>query len=645
MLVIDGGGTVEGENPVRVAAGGTASFDVTLPEGCVYLSNDAGASWEDGTLTLSRVLYPTTVTVKTVRDPVYCSFSLADPSCRGSILTSAAPGDRLLAGQEITVTAEPYENYVFSGWSLGATSAHGGKTVSRDASYTFTLTGDTALYANYAAYQGERDMYLLLYNTNGGACTEDGGTLYYQDVDITDFLCPNSLAERGYFTRDGYVLIEYNTMPDGSGDAYSLGSKIILPQNKSESVILWCIWAKESETSLFTFSEEKDGTLTVTGYSGNEDRVVIPASVKGKTVARIARGAFKNKAFTTMVFPSTIREVEHGAFSGCGSFTTLYMFDNIEKIYDDSFTDTSNFANFRLNAAMPPKYAGSVEGNFSRKWERLVTTQDQNRIVVMSGSSSLYGLKTTQLEELFKNEYIVVNYGTNAGTASTFYMEVCSHFMHEGDILVQAPCPDSGTQLGSNEITWRLFRGTEAYYNVFRLVDMRRYNKLFTALTEFNDGRRNMNDSSYTQVSSGIDQYGDITTIYGLNNENYVDGGGGPTHWLNPNRISDQWAANLADAHAKLKAAGVTVYFSYGISNRNSFDPRSLTEEYIAKTDAGYESKLTVPRISTIGDYIFEGKYLCNSNAHLGDEGRRIRTERLYRDIAAQMKKDGIPVP
>ena len=644
MVVIDGAGAVEGENPVSVPAGGAASFRLALPDGTVYAGCDADASYENGVLTLPRVLYPATVTVKTVTDPVYVSFSLSDPTCRGTIVTNAAPGDAVLAGGEISVSAEPYEGYRFSGWSLGATAARGGKIVSRDADYTFTLTEDTALFANYSVYDASRLLHTLVYDANGGTHVENGTSLTYQEVDVTDFLLPNCLAERGYFSRDGYVLIEYNTKPDGSGDAYSLGSKII-PASGSESTTLYCIWAAESDPALFTFADEADGTLAVTAYAGSETTVVVPASVNGKAVTRVAKNAFVKKRFTTLVLPSSILNVEQGAFNGCPDLTTLYMFDNVEKIYDDSFTDLSNMEHFYLNAAMPPKYAASVEGNFSRKWERLVTTQDKNRVVVVAGSSSLYGLKTTQLEELFKGEYVVVNYGTNAGTASTFYMEVCSHFMHEGDILVQAPCPDSATQLGSNEITWRLFRGTEAYYNVFRLVDMRRYNRLFTALREFNDGRRNMGNSSYTGVSSGIDQYGDIATVYGLNADNYIDGGGGPTHWLNPNRINDMWAANLKDAHGKLKAAGVTVYFSYGISNRNSFAPASLTPEYIAKTDAGYESKLTVPRISTIADYIFEGKYLCNSNAHLGDEGRRIRTDRLYRDITVQMEKDGIPVP
>ena len=647
VMIADADGvTVTGENPVWVLPGEDAVFTVQMEDGVYYLDNDAGAAYENGTLTVSRVLYPTTVTLETVRDPQYFRFALADPRCAGKMTTTTAPAEAILGGTEITVSAEPYEGGQFVSWTCGASAARGGTPVSTEATYTFTLEADTTLYANYmSAAEAEAasaaTMQLLVYNTNGGTVAETGETLYYQDVDVSYFKLPNCLAEKGYFERDGYILIEYNTRADGTGDAYSLGSKIIIPEYTGEAVVLYCIWAKQSDPALFEYTES-GGKLTVTKYTGNEDTVVIPAEIGGKPVSAIAEGAFMKKKFTTIVFPETIREVEKKAFQGCQNFTTLYMFDTVEKIYDTSFTDLTNFQHFNLNAAMTPKYAGSTEGNFVIKWERLVTTQDQNRIVVMSGSSSLYGLATMQLQDYFKGEYVVVNYGTNAGTAATFYMEICAPFMHEGDIMVQAPCPDSSTQLGSNEITWRLFRGTEQYYNGFRMVDMRHYNHLFSAFMEYNQGRLKMGDSYYGKKDGGMNEYGDIAAVYGLNSPQY---NWSKTGWLNPPRIGETWAKNLTRVHNILKEAGVTVYMSYGPSNRNQYNDGSLTEEYIAKVDAGYQAAVTVPFISTIADYIFEGQYMSNSNAHLGDEGRRIRTERLYSDIAVQMEKDGIPVP
>ncbi|MBQ4042629.1 MAG: leucine-rich repeat protein [Clostridia bacterium] len=646
MVAETDGISVSGENPVWVNPGETVSFSVALEDGVFYLDNDAGASYENGTLTLSRVLYPTTVTLETVRNPSYYGFDLQDPRCQGKMSTTQAPAESVLGGTEITVSAEPLEGNVFSSWTVGASATRGGTVVSKEATYTFTLASDTVLYPNYiSAAEAEAaaaaKMQLLVYNANGGKVKETGETLYYQDVDVSYFKLPNCLAEKGYFEREGYILIEYNTKADGTGDAYSLGSKIITPTYTGDAVMLYCIWAKESDASLFE-TKESGGKLTVTKYTGNEDTVVIPKAIGGKPVTKIAANAFQKKKFTTIVFPESIREVEKKSFVGCPNFTTLYMFDTVEKIWDDSFADLTNFQHFYLNAAMTPKYAGSTEGNFCIKWERLVTTQDQNRIVIMSGSSSLYGLATMQLQEAFKNEYIIVNYGTNAGTAATFYMEICAPFMHEGDIMLQAPCPSSGTQLGSNEITWRLFRGTEQYYNGFRMVDMRHYNKLFTAFREFNEGRINMGDKAYGMKDGGMNEYGDISTIYPLNDPKY---GWSKNSMLNPKQINDTWAKNLTRVHEIVQASGANVYMSYGPSNRNQYHDKGLTDEYLDKVDAGYQAAVTVPFISKVKDYIFEGQYMSNSNAHLGDEGRRIRTERLYNDLVVQMKKDGLYVP
>ena len=69
---------VSGENPVWVTPGESVSFSVTLEEGVTYLKNDSGAVYEDGILTLNRVLYPPTVTMETLRNPHYYEFDPAD---------------------------------------------------------------------------------------------------------------------------------------------------------------------------------------------------------------------------------------------------------------------------------------------------------------------------------------------------------------------------------------------------------------------------------------------------------------------------------------------------------------------------------------------------------------------------------------
>ncbi len=636
MLEENGNFTVDGDNPVKVRPGEDAVFRLSLNEGCVMFDAD-GTVWDEktSTLTVPAVRFPSTFSPDVIPNPGKVLFKTGEFTGKGAVTVSHEDG-ALYRGTPITMEAKAEDGWFFAGWRKGYGS--NAVIVSMDPVYSFILDDDMQITPQFISSDdaAKAGQVTILYNTNGGTA-KDGGTVYMQTVELGIAKLPNLLPEQGYFKRDGYILIEYNTKADGTGEGYSLGSKYIAAEGEVLPT-LYCIWAKESDASLFKYTTS-GGKVTVTSYTGNEDMVVVPAKLGGNPVTAISQNAFSGRSFTTLVLPESIRTVARDAILGCRNFETLYMFDTIEKIYDDSVATNSRFSNFRLNAAMPPKFAGSTEGNFYVKWEKLVTTQDKNRVVVMSGSSSLYGLSTPMMEELLGGKYTVVNYGTNAGTSSTFYMEVCSHFMHEGDIMIQAPCPGNNNQHGINEMTWRLFRGTESYYNVFRLVDMSQYTKLFSALTDYNAERKKMSNSYYGKADSGMDLNGDIIKKWPMNDERY--------EWTknsspNPNRINATYGKNLKRVHDMLKDAGATVYFSYGISNRNSYKDSALTPANLAKVDEGYRKALSVPLISKIEDYIFEGKYMANSSAHLNDAGRTIRTQRLARDLLAQLEKDGI---
>ena len=504
VMVQDGEGyTVVSENPVTVKAGEDAAFRIELEPGYAVMKTSGGAVYADGTLTLNRVLYPATLSVQTIKSyGKSYEFALYDWMQYGTLYADRQPGE-YPAGSEITISAEPKEGFKFNGWSLGETVERGGKLYSRDASLTFTLEEDMQLYANYSSTVG---VAYMNYDANGGVYAATGETTYIQECDISFYSCPNNLAAMDYFVREGYHLLEYNTKADGTGEAYSLGSKVILPTDGSE-VTLYCIWAKESDASLFETRTNSTG-ITIVSYMGNEDRIVIPEKIDGKPVTELAAKAILSKDCTTVVFPKTLEKANSGVIANCKNFTTLYMYDNITSIPNDVISGTHNFTNFRLSAARAPAFANSAEGNFVIKWERVVTSE-KPVLIVMSGSSSLNGLDSAMLDEFFEGKYTIVNYGTNAGTSGVFYMEMLSHFLGEGDILID--CPEVGnTQDGTLDITWRLFRGTELYNNVWRYVDISKYNNLFSELTAFNKERANMNHLTYEHHSNSMNEYGDL---------------------------------------------------------------------------------------------------------------------------------------
>lgn len=68
---------------------------------------------------------------------------------------------------------------------------------------------------------------------------------------------------------------------------------------------------EEEEGGEFSYSILEDGTAVITGYSGNESMVLIPAEVDGKRVTGIGDYAFeKCENITGVVIPEGISSIE-----------------------------------------------------------------------------------------------------------------------------------------------------------------------------------------------------------------------------------------------------------------------------------------------------------------------------------------------
>jgi len=645
MLEEGEGYTVLSENPVLVPLGGTATFTVQMPDGYVCIQTGGGAEYdaETGTLQLRNVRRPATVSMRTADSPAKVKF-FADTAGQGGTVSASADMGWIYEGTLLSLAAVPEEDYRFAGWTLEKTLAEGGTLLSQSPKLEHILEGHTFLYANFASLKEETVKENTAHGTMRITYHANGGVYRGTDVEVVPMevgryhVFENSLPAKDYFVREGYQLIEYNTKPDGSGDAYGLGSKIASAPD--EDVTLYCIWAKESDSSLFTW-ETVNGGLALTSYSGNEDTVVIPESVGGKPVLRVRKGAFKNKTFTTMVIPKSITHVESGAFGCTEKFTTLYLFDNITSIPDDAFTNLKGFRNVRLNAAHTPMFTDQMEGSFCKKWEKLVSAKLAGKkvFVLVSGSSSFYGFNSPLMEELIGSGYTVVNYGTNASTPIMFYLELVTNYVEEGDIVVFAP-EQTANAMGESQITWKLFRGIEYYYNAWRDVDMRRYTHFFSSLTEFNTYRVGAK-GDYTTESDIVTEYGDRINVMEYNRDNYRYGN---TFRFNSVLITGKRKENINWALQKMVDDGISVYVSCAPHNVLSVHKSDNNDAVFDAYMAGLRESVCVPVISDIRDYLMEGRLMYDSDWHTNGYGRDIRTRRLYEDLAAQREKEGRPL-
>ena len=111
----------------------------------------------------------------------------------------------------------------------------------------------------------------------------------------------------------------------------------------------------------YTFLENGDGTLTLTGYTGSESILDVPAALEGKPVTGIGESCFAGliclrsvripegvvtlgdyafeccSALQKVYFPYSLRSIGDGAFSGCGSLFLADLQEGLESIGRGAF--------------------------------------------------------------------------------------------------------------------------------------------------------------------------------------------------------------------------------------------------------------------------------------------------------------------
>ena len=111
----------------------------------------------------------------------------------------------------------------------------------------------------------------------------------------------------------------------------------------------------------YTYLENADGTLTLTGYRGTDNNLDIPAELNGKTVSAIGESCFAGlvclktvhipegvtevgdyafeccSALKKVYFPYSLRTIGDGAFSGCECLTLADLQEGLESIGKGAF--------------------------------------------------------------------------------------------------------------------------------------------------------------------------------------------------------------------------------------------------------------------------------------------------------------------
>jgi len=135
-------------------------------------------------------------------------------------------------------------------------------------------------------------------------------------------------------------------------------------------------FAQESERN-FTYDLTSDGKgIQITGYTGTNRNLVIPATIEGYPVRIIGNnkqigGELTRTSLQTLVIPNgvttitlytfkgqgslrtvsladSIEEIGMSAFEGCSSLTEINLPANIKKLYDSAFKDCRELYNLKI---------------------------------------------------------------------------------------------------------------------------------------------------------------------------------------------------------------------------------------------------------------------------------------------------------
>ncbi len=458
--------------------------------------------------------------------------------------------------------------------------------------------------------------------------------VFETEVDTSYWAMPFAREDDGLLEREGYVLLGYSYNKNGKGELIRPGHKFRL-KNTDERQDLYCVWVPETNPADFTVTEYDEYSVYIATYKGNDETVYIPREIDGKEVTGIAADAFSgNKTLKEVHITSSVRVVEAGAFASCANLKTVTVYDNLASISDASF-DGSPIQTVHLCAGQPPRYMKSLE-TFGKKYERLLLTAKQKRIVVLAGSNVQYGIDSDYMQTLFEKDYAVVNFGTNGNMNVALFLDAISPLVTKKDVVVFAP-EQYGRYAyhvnGNPEMASATFQGLATCYNLFQNVDVSKYTNVFTALGQYCTVAANMPAQSWQEPNKFLDEYGDLQTLTSdMNSPDYRKGANGYFRF-DSTVIPEEYIPHLNRVIDRAKESGATVVFSYPSHNINNVEATSLNDQAYDAYNDWIAETVHCELISDVRNYLYGGEYFYNTDYHLNTVGREIHTKRLAEDI------------
>ena len=478
----------------------------------------------------------------------------------------------------------------------------------------------------------------IYYDTNGGP--GNGVEISY---DVSEHIRPNTSIGTDISQRAEHTLIGWNTEPDGSGTAVGLGSRVSVPD---KYLTLYAQWAKWSDESDFTWVRADDG-VRITGYTGSDETVVIPAKLGGVEVTVIGTGAFADCDPEHVILPNTLKTIEDGAFLRCG-MKELTLFDNIETFSDNSFMNCDNFSTLHINAVEAPwGFDYRRESCLADKVDILIEAQGRKKIVFYGGCSMWYNLDGQLAQNTIGQEYQVINLGLNGVINSTAQMQILGAYLEEGDIFFHTPEVSSDSQLmiRTQMINHdrKLWSGLEYNYDLVSLLDIRTLGDFFDIYYYWLSTKECT--SSYTDIyrdsfgNDYVDEYGCASFQRNVGKEELSD-----KVYLDPAYFDADALAILEEHYQRYQEKGVKIYVSYACMNLDAVpeDQKGNVELIDELFRDSFSDMEGITVLGKLSDFVYCNTDYYDTNYHLRTAQTQYNTTMWLVALKEQMILDGL---
>lgn len=490
----------------------------------------------------------------------------------------------------------------------------------------------------------------VYYHPNGGEIIHGSGLDYVSVPKRFSHLRENAINAYQYFRRDGYQPIGFNTKEDLSGDTVSFGSRLSYQYND-----YYVEWKKECDAQEFEYVSDYK-SVTITGYKGTEEEIIIPKRIEGKPVTVIGREAFHDINLKRIYLPYGIEKIDRKAFFDT-SLEEITFADDIEIIPSSAFPDT--LKTVHINAVTPPKMSGTFYDTFPDKMDYLQMVKDEKKIILFSGSSTRYGYYSPYFDEAFEG-YKTINMGVFAYVNVKPQLDIISAFLKEGDVLISSPefdvnsleCQCSSYQEGQTDFEANEFSFVESDFDLLKYIDVSSYTGFFESFTAFQRSRRMMPSRGYDISAKHYDDdenyYSD--DIYNIQGDLILNRpGNSKDAWImqplvnyTVNTITEERVNGLNARYQDLLNLGVEVYFTFSPKNRNAIDAESTAAER-KKAENYLRDNLIVPVISSWEESILPGTCFYLIDNHLSTDACYERTKNVIRHLKDYIGKEEKP--